>query len=85
VFRRRNYQTKDDATGGAEEEIVYGVLVGELRKQTKFSLILKTAQEGMEHIHVTQNRDKWRASINRLINFRVPSKTGFSRRNLLQE
>jgi len=39
----------------------------------------------MEHIRVAQNRDKWRVSIKRLINFRVPSKTDFSRRNLLQK
>jgi hypothetical protein len=52
VFRRRNNQTKDDAIGGAEEETAYGVLVGELQKQSKFPWILKKAWEGMEHNHV---------------------------------
>jgi hypothetical protein len=36
VFRRRNDQTKDGGIGGEEEETAYGVLVTELRKQTKF-------------------------------------------------
>jgi hypothetical protein len=52
VFRRRKDQTNDDAIGGAEEETACGVSVEQPRKETKFTWILKTAWEGMEHIHV---------------------------------